>query len=310
MLQAAGLDWSVETRPIVAKGLFDIDIPEMKATVRMDTNQVLGVVSQSYSLFQNQEMVSFFETLATGHKISYEVAGGLGNGEKVWVLAKIPDLSFAIKGDEMLSYMLIRNGHDGKMKLVVHPTSIRTVCQNTMNMASAEFLTRRKLFGKSIHAGYAIRHSKNMAKAVQDALAAYGKCLEDAKQTRELFEILADKPVTDQQVRAYFIKMIAAQEKAEADEKEKASKMAETRMRNRLDLLQQVWNAPTNQTGTKGTAFALVNTITEYVDHHRATRCTDEAKTDSTCRFESSMFGNGVDMKQKALLEAMELVGV
>jgi phage/plasmid-like protein (TIGR03299 family) len=303
MLVAAGLDYRVDLVPVVAKGATDIDIPDMRASVRSDTNAVLGIVGDGYNVFQNHEMVSFFESLVKGRKIQYEVAGGLGKGEVVWVLAKIPDLTYAIKGDEMMSYMLIKNGHDGSCNLTVCPTSIRTVCMNTIKMASAEFAARRKLYGKSLHAGYKIRHTKGMQKSVEDAINAYDKCLTDAVANRQLLELLADKPVTDADVRAYFLKVMETADKA------KASKIAEQRLEKRLDELWKIWNAPTNQTGTKGTAFAALNSVIEYVDFYRATRCT-EGTTEEGQRFESAMFGSGDNLKSRATVEALELAGV
>jgi hypothetical protein len=100
-----------------------------------------------------------------------------------------------------------------------------------------------------------------------------------------------------------------AADKAEADEKAKASKIAEKRMENRLEELWRIWNAPTNQTGTRGTAFAALNTVCEYVDHFRATRVT-EGTTEEGQRFESAMFGSGDNLKSKATVEALELAGV
>jgi len=309
MLIASGLNYEVKSVPVVAKGDQDIAIPDMCATIRCDTNSVLGIVGKDYNIFQNSEMVQFFEDLVQGRKIQYEVAGGLGKGERVWILARIPDLSYAIKGDEMVSYMAIRNGHDGSMNLTVSPTNVRICCANTLRAASREFIERRKLYGKSIHAGYRIRHTKNMRNAVAQAISAYDKCLTDAIATRQLYEMLAEKPVTDKEVRAYFVKMMETADKAEAAEKEKASKLAESRLANKVDDLMALWNAPTNQTGTKGTAFAAYNSLVEYVDFQRPTRCVG-AKSEDTARFESAMFGSGDDLKSKGLLEVMNLAGV
>lgn len=308
MLKAAGLHFDIITQDL--KTSAGLTVPNVKATVRTDTNSVIGVVGESYEVFQNREMVKFFEDLVRGKQISYEVAGGLGNGEKVWVLARIPELSYAIKGDEMLSYMLIRNGHDGSQALVVSPTNVRVVCANTIRMASREFIQRKKLYGRnSIHAGYQIRHTSNMRGALDQALQAYQNCLDDAIATKELFTLLADKPVTDAQIREYFLK-VSDMAKANNDrEKEKASAIANAREEKRIEELKRLWEAPTNQTGTRGTAFAAYNTVVEWVDFNRGTRKTD-GKDEETARFESSMFGSGDAIKSKALLEVMELVGV
>lgn len=308
MLQAASMDFDVVECPAFANlnGTL-IEIPDMKATLRGDTNGVLGIVGKDYKVFQNRQMVSFFEGLVQGHQIKYDTAGALGLGERCWVLAEIPSMKFAIKGDDMLTYMLICNSHDGSMNLRCTPTSVRVVCANTLNMASVEFIERHKKYGKGIHGGYKIRHTKNMQKAVDQAIAAYNGCLKDAEATKALYEILANKPVTDTEVRAYFLKTIATAEEAEKVEADKASKAKETRRENKVTELVKIYNSPTNQTGTRGTAFAAYNSVVEFVDFSRDTRCLD-GRNDNQCRFESAMFGSGQVLKDKAFVEALALV--
>jgi phage/plasmid-like protein (TIGR03299 family) len=50
-----------------------------------------------------------------------------------------------------------------------------------------------------------------------------------------------------------------------------------------------------------GTAWGLLNSVTEFVDHHRRAR-SDQNRTDS------AWFGTGAALKQKAFDEAMRLV--
>ena len=50
-----------------------------------------------------------------------------------------------------------------------------------------------------------------------------------------------------------------------------------------------------------GTAWGLVNSITEYVDHHRRARSDDH-------RLDAAWFGAGASIKQKAWDEALKLV--
>jgi hypothetical protein len=52
---------------------------------------------------------------------------------------------------------------------------------------------------------------------------------------------------------------------------------------------------------SKGTAFGLLNSVTEYVDHERRARSTDH-------RLESAWFGQGAVLKQKALGHALQMV--
>ena len=50
-----------------------------------------------------------------------------------------------------------------------------------------------------------------------------------------------------------------------------------------------------------GTAWGLVNAMTEYVDHHRRARTQDN-------RLDSAWFGQGAQLKQKALTQALTLL--
>lgn len=50
-----------------------------------------------------------------------------------------------------------------------------------------------------------------------------------------------------------------------------------------------------------GTAFGLLNSVTEFVDHHRRARSDDN-------RQDAAWFGTGAAIKQKAFEEAMKLV--
>ena len=51
----------------------------------------------------------------------------------------------------------------------------------------------------------------------------------------------------------------------------------------------------------KGTAFGLLNAVTEFVDHERRARTNDH-------RLESAWFGQGASLKEKALEQALVMI--
>ncbi|MNH46003.1 hypothetical protein D3C79_1086230 [compost metagenome] len=51
----------------------------------------------------------------------------------------------------------------------------------------------------------------------------------------------------------------------------------------------------------RGTAWGLLNAVTEYVDHERRARSTEY-------RLDSAWFGQGAQIKQRALDRALQLV--
>ena len=99
-LELAGLDWQVESRNIYSgTGAM---IPGYRANVRSTDDAVLGVVSDRYRIVQNEEAFQFTDDLL-GEGVTYETAGSLQGGKKVWMLAKLPE-KYIIAGDEVTPY--------------------------------------------------------------------------------------------------------------------------------------------------------------------------------------------------------------
>lgn len=312
MLRIAKLDWEVEKRPIMTidnEGEI-IDADEYKMVTRKDNGDRFNVVKPGFELFQNSEIIGYFEGLAQDRKIVYETAGGLGNGGVVWVMARIPDLDFSIKGDETKSYMMIKNGHDGSSSLWAVPTNVRVVCANTMRMAMEE----RRGNGKSVLSkGFSIRHTKNMRDAVSRVQQAYGSILRAKDATVELMEHLASIELSQGMIDDVFDFAIdpVGYRKAQKGEftedsifgKENDLNVAtdsnkpsrkETIRRNKREKLERIFNSPTNQQpGTRNTAYSLVQTVVEWIDH--------EKSSDETKRFESAQFGAGDVLKGNVL---------
>ena len=96
-LKLAGLDWQVESRNIYSGA--GAMIPGYRANVRSTDDAVLGVVSDRYRIVQNEEAFQFTDDLL-GEGVTYETAGSLQGGKKVWMLAKLPE-KYIIAGDEV-----------------------------------------------------------------------------------------------------------------------------------------------------------------------------------------------------------------
>ena len=108
-LELAGLDWQVESRNIYSgTGAM---IPGYRANVRSTDEAVLGVVSARYRIVQNKEAFQFTDDLL-GEGVTYETAGSLQGGKKVWMLARLPR-KYLIAGDQVVPYLVIFNSHDG-----------------------------------------------------------------------------------------------------------------------------------------------------------------------------------------------------
>ena len=127
----AGLDWQVIQKPIITED--GISISGFKANLRETDNRVLGVVTDRYRTIQNHDAFAFTDSLL-GEGVTYETAGSLQNGRRVWVLAKLPQ-RYIISGDEITPYLVFMNAHDGTGAIKAAMTPVRVVCMNTLNLA-------------------------------------------------------------------------------------------------------------------------------------------------------------------------------
>lgn len=127
----AGLDWRVEQEKVCTED--GVPIPGYKVNVRSTDHAPLGIVSDRYKVVQNEDDFQFTDDLL-GEGVTYETAGALQGGRKVWLLARMPQ-RYVIAGDEITPYMVFMNSHDGSSGVKVAMTPIRVVCQNTLNLA-------------------------------------------------------------------------------------------------------------------------------------------------------------------------------
>ena len=127
----AGLDWRVEQKEVYTED--GTPIPGYKVNVRSTDHAALGIVSDRYKVVQNEDAFQCTDDLL-GEGVTYETAGALQGGRKVWLLARMPQ-RYVIAGDEITPYMVFMNSHDGSSGVKVAMTPIRVVCQNTLNLA-------------------------------------------------------------------------------------------------------------------------------------------------------------------------------
>ena len=100
-IQAAHLDWQVRKLPLCAvDGLLHLPVRDRYGVARDGSLDVLGVVGRDYTPVQNREAFAFFDPIVGKNAAIYHTAGALGRGERVWILAKLPD-SIRVVGDDI-----------------------------------------------------------------------------------------------------------------------------------------------------------------------------------------------------------------
>lgn len=187
-LVKAGLAWSVVKRPVYyTRNVGGVDhytqVPDQYATVRVDRDEVLGIVSGRYKIVQNREAFAFTDALIGTGEVRYETAGALRGGRRVWLLAHL-GREVQILGDAVEPFLLFTNGHDGLYAVKVALTPVRVVCQNTLNLAL-----------EGARRSWSIMHTMNVHQQLHEARRVLGLATTYVDRLAAEAEELAATPV-------------------------------------------------------------------------------------------------------------------
>lgn len=294
-LKKAHLDWQVEKLPlryVDTNGLVST-VPETYGVFRNDGEKYVPLtrngkaVGKVWKAWQNVDALSFIDELFQTHDGKIEVCGALGNGERVWVLARMPNNIVLDGVDTINQFLLISNCHDGTGSVVIMLTPIRVVCQNTLNMAlqsGSDFIWR-------------IRHTGKKDTHLQKVLEIFAEANESFFAWGEQAAQLLDIEMSLDEAKEYFIDTLQLKRNKETDN-------LATRGQGMLNKCVALLAGENNKVGDmEGTAWAAYNAVTEYIDHH-ATELRNGDK--SIKRMESALFGPLARRKQAAWKNAFE----
>jgi phage/plasmid-like protein (TIGR03299 family) len=278
MLDAAGLNWTVEKIPAYAKvGGKNVAVGQ-SALVRSFDNKILDVVSDDWNPVQNEEAFDFFNEFVAAGDMEMHTAGSLKEGTIVWGLAKVKESFELFKGDQIDSYLLFSNFHKYGHSTDVRFTPIRVVCNNTLTLSlngkveRMAKISHRKVFDPS--------DVKDMLGIATDKLHKY----------KEMAQFLGSKKAKDEDIVEYFCRIFPVSGSSENKRKE-ISKSAQTA----LDIL----HTQPGASYAEGTWWQPFNAVT-YLTDHLAGRSADT-------RLASAWYGYNKGVKTKALELAVEM---
>jgi phage/plasmid-like protein (TIGR03299 family) len=281
-IQAAGLDYRVVKRPLqaVIRGRSHVPVYTHFATIRTDTNDVLGVVGARYVPVQNREAFTFFDSLVGGDEAIYETAGALNRGEKVWILARLPGNIKLLGKDVIQKFLLLYNSHDGSSMIRAKLTPIRVVCNNTLSVALAGSEQEVR-----------IKHTPSALDKLEEAhkLLGLSNSLYDLLET--IFKRMALTRITDKQLLDYVNALIPDNQESESN----------TRTENQREMILRLHESLDDAKVIRGTAFGALNAVSEYTDHVTGTRDQDR-------RLNHVWFGGGEKLKVKAFQLAQDML--
>jgi len=250
-LEVAGLNWRVLQEPIFSDT--GGSIPGYKANIRESDRKVLGVVTNKYKVIQNYEAFAFTDSLL-GEGVTYETAGSLQGGRKVWLLAKMPE-AYQIFGEEISTYLVFSNTHDGSGAVKVALTPIRVVCNNTLNLALS-----------NASRSWAMIHKGDIKARVQEAHATLFRTNEYMQSFSEECNSLQRIKMSDDMVNKCIHQILPIEENAGAKQIKNVLKL-------RNELMFRYAEAPDLKDMDK-TAYRFINAVSDFATHAKPLRQT------------------------------------
>lgn len=291
-LKVGGLNWQVDKVDLLTADDPPSPVARRMALVRSDrapgdNRRVLGVAHRGFKPIQNRDAGMLFDAIFGQGKRVYHTGGYLGDGEVVWLLARI-DKTLRIAGDDVVQpYALMANSHDGSMAFNIRLTTVRVVCANTLGMAMKERIGQGF---RRPHQGSFIDH----AEAAQEFFSA---TLRELDFVAESFTHLSQKRCDDHKFNEIIVTLFPEPKRPRNPESNPGlqraweKKVEEVReARKRIAELRTTGMGMELQ-GSRGTFWGVLNAVLEYVDHHR--------NVDGP-RISYALLGEGMDFKMKA----------
>ena len=280
--EIAGLNWSVETQELVTPN--GIIVPN-KAVVRTDNQQVLGVVGSTYKPLQNSEAFDFFNDFVTSGNASFESAGSIGGGRRVFIQAKVNTEALSITGDDVVeNYIMLGTSHDGSLAVSTGFFPRRVMCANIL--ATQNFRAQGKMIK--------FRHTAKIHENLEQVAAIMNLANGEFEATAEQYKYLATQAINVKQLEE-LIKVVMIGDNFAEIEKEKGEEVGKRVVGQIVELFENGRGAEY----TKDTYWKAYNAVNEYLCHERGA---DDGK-----RLDSIAFGQGATLNRRALNVALKL---
>jgi phage/plasmid-like protein (TIGR03299 family) len=286
-IKLAGLDFEVLKKPATIDGH---EIPYTFGLVHGQTGKPFAAaVGSQYTVVQNRDCFDFFDSIVGDELAIYETAGALGDGQTIFITAKLPNF-IEVKGDVIEQYLFLTNSH-GKGQIEAAFTPVRIVCNNTLNQALANCSHSVRLL-----------HRRNVHDKLKQAHKVMGMVNTMKPQLIEVFNLMASKNIVEADLKEILLHSFANDSQLEILAKNEQLKGPELASITKLEGIVAGAYAysqlsDTQQTAaTRGTLFGAYNAVTGYYQNVREIK---DGKAES--HFNSIYGGSGYDVAQKAL---------
>lgn len=286
-IAAAQLDWDVTKIPLCVNHNGKLHpVPKRYGIVRADTllrqepPSVLGIVGDAYTPLQNREAFAWFDPIVGQEAAVYHTAGALDDGQRVWILAKLPD-DMQVVGDDIANkFLLLSNSHDGTSAVQVKFTPVRVVCHNTLTIALGD--------GNAL----SVPHTRTLGERLSAAREALGIIRGRFDAIEADFRAMAGFQMTSVRLARYLAAVfpLPATERATEAGRRAHARVEQARHESARLFEEGKGNAAS---GARGTLWAAYNGVAQFVDYAVCHRDADR-------RLYSVWFGSAYLSKARA----------
>lgn len=283
VLEASGLDYEVEKRPVFTYPDIEDDgtrmeIPNRFVTVRRQDGHTYDVVSDKFEIIQNRDAFDFVNYM--GEDLQFEKAGETQNG-MIYIIGKLPEVS--ILGDAFVPHVIFRNGFNGKTKITAAITPLRMVCQNQFNFAF-----------KNAANAITIRHVKNAEAKLEEARETLRMCADYMQELNIMAEHFATMKISERSMERV-VKYLFPIPEDTAINPFKRRSLEDAKMK-----FLKAHEAEDNR-NFKGTAWGLINAYTDFITHKEPAGKRED-------RFEGKFVNTTFKVSMNPIINAIETV--
>ena len=287
--KAGGLEWEAKRADVFYQAEEEVGMSkfaEKSVLYRSDTKKPLSVVSVDYNIVQPADILNFFSEIAKEGHFSIETVGSLKEGRRIWALARVGE-NARIMDDQVAPYLLLATSFDGTMATIGKFTSVRVVCNNTLQAS---------LSNNAGKAQVNIPHSALFKP--EQVRAELGIAMDSWEEFKMRADLMAHRKINPVEVDAYLQNLLEPfipYGTVYNPEKVKASRGYQSIMA--LFTGKQIG---TGQDAIDGTLWGLLNASTQYIDWEKG--------KDQDNRLNNAWFGTGAKIKDRAYEIAQKMV--
>jgi len=276
MLVISGLDWKVVPEGLVTTS--GIIVPKRVALVREDTKKILGIHTDGYEIYQNDELLELLHRIYQKTGLALHTGGSFGGGEKVWFQLKSDDLKLG--NDTIKGYISGFNSFDGKTSMAFGNSEVTVSCQNSFWRGYKQVATH-------------LRHSSTMRVRIEEILSRIDVLVKEEQDMFKEITRLSEVRMTAE-VKELVTKMLF-----EIDITERLDAPTvpfSTNKKNKLVKFGYDLNLETAQKGDN--LWGLFSGVTRYTTHSMKNSDNSESK----------MFGRAGKLEREIYSELVAMV--